>query len=267
MPVTLEMLEAAARREAELIRLAGKDVLPSESVRYRRPPSAPGYKELGLTQDWNWKAHLRTAPFELRKWFELSMIYDGASRPRSIRLMRLAEGYGDYYLRSWCLLRAAARTFALSNVGPLLTETGKFYGSGAAWLNSLTEISVNSLTEISSANAGLEELEWRKWRNSLKLVPIVIQGMELWIKHGSEDADVLMVAEAILDGPNGTYVDGFCPALNDRRTWAIPRIERVKTVDGVVFENFWEWVVNRVRIAPIVADDMGFRVPPESERR
>jgi hypothetical protein len=139
MPVDQAMLERAELRERALGIILAEIGMQSASVEYVRPPSGPGYKELGLGPNWNWKAHLVTAPFEVRKWYELSMVYGGGTI-RSVRLMRLTEGYNDYYLRAWCLLRNAVRIFSLRDVGPLLTEDSDIFESGASWLNSLPRV-------------------------------------------------------------------------------------------------------------------------------
>ena len=133
------MLQAAAQREMQLKYALNQVGLPPEGDTYVRPPAGPGYKELGLSSDYDWKAHLKTAPFEVRKWFEMSFVYQGGP-PRSIRLMRLTEGRNDYYLRAWCLRDGIAKIFALGSVGPLATETGDVFSSGASWLNALPRL-------------------------------------------------------------------------------------------------------------------------------
>lgn len=116
-------------------------------------------------------------------------------------------------------------------------------------------------------DAELEELEWRKWRNNLKLVPIAVQGHELAMQHSSENEPLLMIVDAILAGPNGWYLQGQCPGLGGLRTFAVERIAWIKTPDEVHFDSFHEWLVNRATIAPAVADELGWILPPKSERR
>lgn len=112
-----------------------------------------------------------------------------------------------------------------------------------------------------------DEIYWRKWRAELKLLPVHVFGHELAIQHGSSKEPIFMIVEGILHGAGGWYLSGQCPALGGLKTFAVDRIEWIKTSDEVQFDSCADWLVNRAKIAVAVADDLGLIVPPESERR
>ena len=115
------------------------------------------------------------------------------------------------------------------------------------------------------AEAREEELEWQRWRATLTMIPIHVNGQTVTVKHG--ESSYLMQIESILASERNWCLDGFCPDLSDRRTFSTNRIESVTTADAVEFLSVTEWLVHRIKIAPSVADDLGLRIPPVAERR
>lgn len=112
-----------------------------------------------------------------------------------------------------------------------------------------------------------DEIERRKWRNTLKLVPIHIQGQVLNFRHEGEGDEYRYELTAILAGPRGYYLDCLTFHRRWRRTYRVESIGTIRTEGGVEFEHFWEWLVNRARIARAVADDLNLQVPPLDQRR
>ncbi|WP_309622663.1 WYL domain-containing protein [Novosphingobium sp.] len=110
-----------------------------------------------------------------------------------------------------------------------------------------------------------EERYWRIWRSTLSMVPIHVNGMTLYVDHGGQTLH--MQIEAILANEGNWYLDGYCREISDRRTFALDRIEALTTDDGVHFAGVREWLINRVKIAPAVADDLGLIIPPIDARR
>ncbi|MBS7669332.1 hypothetical protein [Croceicoccus gelatinilyticus] len=112
-----------------------------------------------------------------------------------------------------------------------------------------------------------DELYWRKWRNSLKLIPIHIQGQQITIIHDRAAQPEELEATCILSGPNGVYLDGYTTDDRTRRVYEIRRVSSITTSDGVAFDSVVEWLAHRATIAPVVADDMGIMLPDEKDRR
>lgn len=111
-----------------------------------------------------------------------------------------------------------------------------------------------------------EELDWRKWRAELKFVPVIVDKHEVTIGWG-DGGERRVRFVALLSGPNGWYVETHCYEAGQRRTFNLANIGAVTTADGVKFENFHEWMVNRATIAPAVADELAIRLPPKDQRR
>ena len=110
-----------------------------------------------------------------------------------------------------------------------------------------------------------DETDWRKWRGKMKLVYVSVVGREATVEYGGEARRVRMCA--LLEGPNGWYLECHCHNAGATRTFAVSSIGAVTADDGIRFADFHEWMVHRATISPSVADQMGLRIPAPEERR
>lgn len=112
-----------------------------------------------------------------------------------------------------------------------------------------------------------EQADLAEWRASLSDSGIHgVDGARVALQRRGHVEPTDMEVSAVLQG-GGLYVDGWCPALGDRRTFSLDNVVGVTTEDGVQFGSGLEWLLHRGAIDPALADEWGIHLPSPGARR